>query len=152
MRNRVGDCYQEAFGEFDPQGDHFFAAKLAVSVLAMEGRFDDLANLLTEGHAVGAVEGCPGWTIERRDSNVIKVVGGYDEWPKGKSYRAYVDPDEFSLAHPEVFLDAKVLNNYVEQVVIFYSRNEKSIPYSLLRVQALIASKNAVALSCRPQP
>lgn len=148
----MGDCFQEAFGEFDPQGDYFFAAKLAVSVLAMEGRFDDLANLLTEGHAIGAVEGCPGWIVERRDSNSLNDVGGNDEWPEGKNYRVYVDPDEFSLAHSEVFLDANVLNKYVEQVVLFYSRNEKSIPYSLLRVQALIASKNAVALSRAPQP
>lgn len=133
------NLYYEVFGDFDPQGDNFFAAKFAVSILAMDGRFDDLANLLTDGHPVGALEGCPGWSIERRDSRASGPARGYEDWPDGKSYRAYVDPDEFSLGHPEVFLNASVFNDLVKRVVIYYSRNENSIPCPLIHVRALIA-------------
>lgn len=137
MTNGVQDFYHEAFGDFDPQGDDAFAAKLSICILAIDGRFDDLADLLTEGHPVGAVEGCPGWLIERRDPDASGCVLSCKEWPEGKRYRIYVDPNEFSIAHSEVFLDVKTFNDYVKSIVVFYSKKETN-PCLLARVRTLI--------------
>lgn len=112
------NCYREAFGDFDPQGDEFAAIKIALSNLVGDGRFDDLENLLTDGHPVGAVEGCPGWILERRDSTTAGNVQGYVGWPDGKSYRAYVDPEELSLRYPEVYLEAEVFRDLAKRVVV----------------------------------
>lgn len=139
MKNSLQDCYHEAFGDFDPQGDDSFAAKFAICILAMDGRFDDLESLLTEGHPVGAVEGCPGWLIERRDSSISGHIVNYEEWPEGKCFRVYVDPGEFSILQPEVFLDAATFNDHVKKVVAFYLRKRETIPGELTRVRALIA-------------
>lgn len=119
------DLYKEAFGDFDPQGDAFAAVKLALSALGSDGRFDELEKLLTDGHPIGAVEGCPGWVLERRDSGAAGSAPGYVGWPDGMSYRAYVDPHEFSLRYPEVFLDTAAFRGYANRVFVVRSRSDR---------------------------
>lgn len=113
----MSDYYQQAFGRLDPHHDRDVAAKFALSVLVMDECFDDLADLLTDGHDIGALEGEPGWIIERRDSGPSGDMPGYASWPEGKNFRAYVDPLGFELAYPEGFLDTAVFRNYVRQLV-----------------------------------
>jgi hypothetical protein len=117
--------HKEAFGDFDPQCDAFAAVKLALSALASDSRLDELEKLLTDGHPIGAVEGCPGWVLERRDSGVAGSAPGYADWPDGMSYRAYVDPNEFSLRYPEVFLGTAAFRGYANRVFVVRSRGDR---------------------------
>jgi hypothetical protein len=119
------DFYKEAFGDFDPQGDVFAAVKFALSALSSDSRFDELEKLLTDGHPIGAVEGCPGWVLERRDSGAAGSAPGYEGWPDGMSYRAYVDPNEFLLRYPEVFLDTAAFRSYANRVFFVRSRSDR---------------------------
>lgn len=111
------DCYRQAFGLLDPHHDRDVSAKFALSVLVMDECFDELADLITDGNDVGALEGEPGWIIERRDSGPSGQMPGYADWPDGKAFRAFVDPAAFALAYPEVFLDTATFRGYVRRLM-----------------------------------
>lgn len=113
----MSDYCQEAFGRFDPQDDSDAAVKFVLSILVMDSRFDELGDLLTDGHDLGALEGDPGWIVERRDSGPTGTMPGYASWPEGKTFRAFVDPSSFELGYPEVFVDASVFRGYVCQLM-----------------------------------
>lgn len=147
------DYYQEAFGKFDPQNDEAASAKFALSVLAMDGRFSELLDLLTDGHEVGALEGSPGWIIERRDSGPSGDMPGYARWPIGKNFRAYVDPDEFALGYPETFMETKVFYDYVRRLLdvsMQHKQHSNPVPDELIRIRALIAQSKGPPISRPP--
>jgi hypothetical protein len=70
------------------------ALEFAIKEICGGGRFDDLARLIGDDEIV-ALEGDPGWSLERR--------GPQDSWPAGAEFRAFVDPEEFQLPEPENF-------------------------------------------------
>lgn len=128
------DYFQAAFGAFDPQHDQNAAAKFVLNILMMDDRLDELGDVLTDGHAIGALEGDPGWIVERRDSGPSGDMPGYENWPKGANFRFYVDPSEFELAHPEVFLGAREVCNYLCKILDAYLSVK---PMNTLAVQRL---------------
>ncbi|MFT4173666.1 MAG: hypothetical protein QM639_13970 [Rhodocyclaceae bacterium] len=137
-REDMQNYYQQAFGEFDPQNDEFVAVKFALSVLVMDGRFGELADLLTDGHAIGALEGVPGWSLERRDSGPSSDMPGYADWPVGKSFRAYVNPNEFTLNRPEIFMDTEAFHSYVRKILAASTPSNCPLPDELMRIRSLI--------------
>ena len=98
------DYFKEAFGDYSPHSDPYFAAKFATNILFMDGRFTELASLLTDGHEIGGIEGEPGWLLERRDTLAPADEPYFSAWPNGAVFRAFVDPDSFELGRPEVYL------------------------------------------------
>jgi len=87
------DYLDLAFGAFNPQLDKDAAVKLALNVILMDERFRELSCVITDGHEIGAIEGEPGWIIERRDSGPSGEMPGYAHWPKNARFHARVDPD-----------------------------------------------------------
>jgi hypothetical protein len=79
-----------------------------------------LIQLLTEGARIAEIEGEPGWTLERRDDG--NDMPGYAGWPAGAKYRAYVDPTQYHLAHPEKFYDRTSFQALVTRLVDAFER------------------------------
>ena len=126
MSGRV-DYFAQAFGGFDPSGDPDAALKFVLNAILMDDRLDELSSIVTDGHEIGALEGEPGWTLQRRDSGPAGDMPGYRNWPQGASFRAYVDPDEFRLGHSEAFASSIAFHNYVRNVLTAYvARNPAS--------------------------
>jgi hypothetical protein len=102
------DYFAQAFGGFDPSRDPDAALKFVLNAIMMHDRLDGLSSILTDGHEIGALEGEPGWTLERRDSGLAGESSAYRNWPPGARFRAYVDPNQFHLGHSEAFAGSSV--------------------------------------------
>jgi hypothetical protein len=114
------DYFAQAFGGFDPSGDPDAALKFVLNVIMMDDRLDELSSVLTDGHEIGALEGEPGWRLERRDSGPAGERPAYGNWPQGASFRAYVDPDQFHLGHSEAFAGSSAFHKYVRNALAAY--------------------------------
>lgn len=118
------DYFNEAFGGFAPHRDQDAAAKLALNALLMDDRVERLLLLLKPGSSIGAIEGDPGWLLERRDSGALPA--GYEGWPTNATYRAVIDPEAYALTYPEVFLDEIQFTTLIRQALTAYlSRHPK---------------------------
>jgi hypothetical protein len=122
MRTGVSDRsdYFEAFGGLDSSDDPDASLKFVLNALMMSEQLEDLATILTDGHDTGGLEGDPGWMLQRRDSGPGGDMPGYQKWPQGATFRAFVDPDEFHLEHPEAFANNSVFHKYVRDIVAAY--------------------------------
>jgi hypothetical protein len=109
------DYFGDAFGTFQPNTDKNAAIKFSLDNVLSGGRWRDLASLLTPGSAIGGVEGVPGWLLERRDEG--EPDSGYPGWPPFARFRAYVDPEEYTLAFPEAFYDVDTFLGYVRKAL-----------------------------------
>lgn len=119
MSDRV-DYFAQAFGGFDPSGDPDAALKLVLNAIVMDDRLDELSSIVTDGHEIGALEGEPGWTLERRDGGPAGDMPAYRNWPQGARFRAYVDPDQFRLGHSEAFASSSAFHTYARGVLAAY--------------------------------
>ena len=106
------DYLNEAFGGFEPQVDKDAAVKFCLSIILMDRRIDELADLLTEGHYFGGLAGDPGWLLKRRDEGKVDNPG-YAAWPAGARFLASVDPKGYQLAYPEFYMDKATFHRYV---------------------------------------
>ncbi|MCA7976823.1 hypothetical protein LGM57_10880 [Burkholderia cepacia] len=113
------DYFNEAFGGFNPESDKDAALKFSLCVLVLDSRMQELLQLIEGANDIGGVEGDPGWIIERREGD---DVVGYEEWPNGAEFRAFVDPNEYSLSHPEFFVDRQTFIRYVVALMKVYRR------------------------------
>ena len=108
------DYFRAAFGGFDPQNDKDAALKLSLDALFADARLDDLGAILSPEGRVGGIEGEPGWILERRlDSD----NASYEGWPSAATFRASVDPETYSLGHPEFFCDALTFRKYTSAIL-----------------------------------
>ena len=114
------DYLQQAFGGLNPQTDQDAAVKLALDVIFMDNRLNELSCLLTDGHDIGGVEGEPGWLIERRDMGPAGELPYYAEWPGKARFRAHVEPTSFELAYPDMFMEAGDFRRYVAKAIDAY--------------------------------
>lgn len=114
------DYLQDAFGGLNPQFVKDAAAKLALNAILMDERFDELARLLVDGHEIGAMEGEPGWQIERRDTGLNGELRYYAVWPIPAGFRVRVDPRAFGLAFQEVFMESHEFQSYVGKAIDAY--------------------------------
>lgn len=112
------DYLNLAFGSFAPHLDVDAPVKFALNSLLLDARLDELAALLTERDPVGGIEGDPSWILERRD--VGNNMPGYATWPSGASFRAFVDPDFFEMAHPEFYMSRNTFQMYVTKALNAY--------------------------------
>lgn len=128
-----------AFGNFSLSHDKEAAVKMSLISILMDDRLEELAYLLTDGHEIGGVEGVPGWLIERRDSGESRDMPGYASWPSWASFRAYVDPKEFALGHPECFLAETEFHSYVRAALVAYF---KANPHRKVAVDAVLTRIN----------
>jgi hypothetical protein len=103
--------YFSALGGFKPQQDADAAVKFALNALLLEGRLDDLAELLS--YELGGVEGEPGWLLERRSIAEKGERLDNPPWPDGAMFRASVDPDIYRLAHPVCYMTHEEFMGYV---------------------------------------
>lgn len=110
---------QEALTGLEPQIDRDAALRFSMSILLADGGIGSLLRLLRDPH-FGGVEGTPGWIIERRDAGDHV---GYEHWPDKARFRAYVDPDSYSLAHPEFFCDERTFLAHVRSRLAIYVRH-----------------------------
>lgn len=115
------DYYQEAFGSFEPHRDPDAAVKFALDCLLLSGKVGWLQDVLDARSDTLSIAAEPGWQLERRNARVSDptVYGG---WPDSAEFRAYVDPDEFELAHPEAFYDARTFAGFVWVALAVYGR------------------------------
>jgi hypothetical protein len=113
MSEALMDYSYEAFGPFEPQQDRDAAAKFALNALLMDGRIDDLAALLTPGGKTSGLGGEPGWEIDRIES----------DGPANIRFRAFVDPEDFALAHPERTYDEKTFRALLDPMLAVYARH-----------------------------
>jgi hypothetical protein len=114
------DYFPQAFGGFDPSGDPDAALKLVLNAIMMDDRLDELSSILTDGHEIGALEGEPGWTLQRRDSGPAGERPAYRSWPPDARFRAYVDPEQFRLGHSEAFASSGAFHKYVRSALAAY--------------------------------
>ena len=120
------DYFQEAFGGFNPQVDLDAAVKFALSIILMDERLSELSCLLTDGHKIGGVSGEPGWIIERRDTGSSGDHSFYADWPKNAHFHVHVEPSEFELAHPDIFMEVGTFHSYVRKAVESYLAKNNS--------------------------
>jgi len=114
------DFLGEAFGGFNPQSDKDAALKFSLDVLLLDNRSLDLLEIVKGGNRFGGVEGVPGWTIERREHGEVL---GYENWPEGARFRAYVDPTAYALAYTEFYADTPMFMRYVRAIVAVYEKH-----------------------------
>jgi hypothetical protein len=114
------DYFAQAFGGVDPLRDPDAALKFVLNAIMMDDRLDELSSILTDGHEIGALEGEPGWTLERRDSGLAGERSAYRNWPPGARFRAYVDPNQFHLGHSEAFAGSRVFHKHVRNALAAY--------------------------------
>lgn len=114
------DYFNDAFGDFDPQGDPQAAVKFIINSILMDDRLEELTCLLTDGHDIGSVEGEPGWLVERRDTGPSGDAPGYADWPADANFRVFVDPDIFELAHPEQYMKIDEFHSCVRKGIDVY--------------------------------
>lgn len=134
------DYLNEAFGGLDPRKDADAAVKFALNLVFMDERFVELSRLLSDGDDIGAVEGEPGWILERRDTGASGDMPGYAAWPSGAKFRAYVEPSAFDLAHPEVFMSTKTFHAYVRSALDVYIRRNPAKIKTVDSVESVIRS------------
>ncbi len=118
------DYFEDAFGGFEPQTDKDAAIKFCLNAILMDGRFEDLVRLSTDGEAVGGVEGCPGWLLEREDGADAgpPVASSNGRWDS--RFGADVDPEAYALAHPEGVMERKAFLRYAKAALrAFVNRN-----------------------------
>ncbi|HDR9491700.1 hypothetical protein [Burkholderia stabilis] len=127
------DYFNEAFGGFNPESDRDAALKFSLCVLVLDSRMQELLQLIEGGNDIGGVEGDPGWIIERRDEG-----GGYEGWSNGAEFRAFVDPNEYSLSHPEFFVDRRTFIQYVVALMKVYRRRHHDETDVIRRIAELI--------------
>ncbi len=108
------DYFNEAFGGFNPLKDKDAALKFVLDSIFRDFRFAALKNMLSANPEIDAMEGEPGWFIERRDA---WHVDGHENWPRFAIFRAFVDPRIYALTYPEFFFDRKTLDKYIESAV-----------------------------------
>jgi hypothetical protein len=113
------DYFNDAFGGFRPDSDEDAALKFSLCVLALDNRMDELLRLVEGGGNFGGVEGDPGWIIERREDEDIV---GYEGWPADARFRAYVEPESYSLSHPEFYASRQTFFEYVGSLIGAYKR------------------------------
>jgi hypothetical protein len=111
------DYFTEAFNGFEPHKDKDAAIKFCLNAVLMDCRFIELEIVMNDGVEIGAMEGPPGWIIERRDDGATK---GYEDWPDFARFRAFVDPDSYELAYPEFFCDKGTFETFVSAAVRAY--------------------------------
>jgi len=121
---------QDAFGVFNPQLDQDAAVKLALDVILMDERFDELVYLLTDGHEIGGIEGEPGWIIERRDTTASGDNPSYTNWPNGARFHAHVDVNAYELAYPDIFMKESEFHEYVKKGINAYITKKGGRPQS----------------------
>jgi hypothetical protein len=80
----------------------------------------------TDGHEIGALEGEPGWTLERRDGGSAGDMPAYRTWPQRARFRALVDPDQFHLGHAEAFASSGAFHKYVRDILAAYVARNRS--------------------------
>lgn len=123
------DFLQEVFGGFNPQIDQDAAIKFALGIIFKDERLKELSFLLTDGHEIGAVEGVPGWVIERRDTGSSGDMPGYVDWPKNSYFHVYVEPSAFELSHPHMFFSVDEFHCYVRKAIELYVKKNPSKKY-----------------------
>ncbi|WP_163012991.1 hypothetical protein [Burkholderia stabilis] len=128
------DYFNEAFGGFNPESDRDAALKFSLCVLVLDSRMQELLQLIEGANDIGGVEGDPGWIIERRDEGGV----GYEGWPNGAEFRAFVDPNEYSLSHPEFFVDRRTFIQYVVALMKVYRRRHHDETDVMRRIAELI--------------
>lgn len=110
------------------QIDQDAAIKFALGIIIKDERLRELSCLLTDGHEIGAVEGVPGWVIERKDTGSSGDMPGYVDWPKNSYFHVYVEPSEFELPHPHMFLGKDEFHCYVRKAIEAYvAKNPSNI-------------------------
>lgn len=124
------DYFSEAFGGFRPDSDRDAALKFSLCVLALDNRVDELLRLVEGGNNLGGIEGEPGWIIERRED---------EEWPNDARFRAYVDPDCYSLLYPEFFADRRTFFRYVGALARVYKNHHPEYEAVVHRIEEVIA-------------
>jgi len=111
------DYFKEAFGGFDPQIDMEAALKFAIDLVFADDRIEDLIKVIALESDIGGIEGEPGWIIEHRERQDTQ---GYETWSKEATFRSFVDPDVYPLAHPEFYCDDQMFRIYVESIAAVY--------------------------------
>jgi hypothetical protein len=116
------DYIQEAFGGIDLKKDKDAALKYALNVMVLDGRIEDLLNLMAPKARPHKFGGDRGWGIERRE---LTDLQGYEDWPKGATVCAFADPREVPIGHPEFFCDHAAFFKYAQQILLAYIKHLK---------------------------
>ena len=136
-RDFVGeDYFHDAFGGFFPNSDEHAAAKFALNALAMDGRIEDLVQLLTEGDPVGALGGEPSWQLDRRDDD--NTATGYANWPREAKYCTWVDPNAYRLEWPWRFYGRAEFHHLVRALLDAYLARNPHEAEQVAKVAALL--------------
>lgn len=117
---RAVDYYQSAFGGFSPQNDEDAAIKFILHCILVAGRFDVLPSLIQENHQIGALEGDPGWRLERRDES-NESNPAFCDWPAGSRFCAHVEREAYELAHPRFFMQRPQFMGYLHAALKAYA-------------------------------
>ena len=118
----VMDYFNEAFSGFEPHLDRQAAAKFALNALMMDDRVERLLLLIKPRSSISAVEGDPGWLLERRDTEAPEQ--GYERWPADAVYRAAVDPEAYALTYSEAFFDEVQFVGLVRRALVAYFQRQ----------------------------
>jgi hypothetical protein len=129
------DYFREAFGGFNPLQDRDAALKFCLDALMADERLEDLERLIICDEGFGGVEGEPSWIIECRAGYEIT---GYETWPDGASFRAYVDPSGYSLAYPESYFGKDTFYDYVKRIVSVFKNRHPEHAEEIRTIEKLI--------------
>ncbi len=104
--------FQTIAGEFAPQEDLDASVKFALNEIFSANRLKVLADLIGSDGELGAVEGEPGWILEKR----IFEYDGVEEhiaWPKDAEFFAHVNPESYQLKYPTFYMTRSQLYEYI---------------------------------------
>lgn len=132
------DYFNEAFCGFSPDSDRDAALRFSLCILALDNRVHELLQLVEGGNNLGGIEGEPGWIIERREDGETL---GYENWPNDARFRAYVDPDSYSLRHPEFFADRLTFFQYVGALARVYKNHHPEYEEIVRRIEEVIEAE-----------
>lgn len=130
---------RDAFDGFLPSVDRDAALKFALTRVFTDGLLEYMIRLLDPQDAVGEIGGDPGWEIEQRTADAPDRTA-YATWPPQASFRVFVDPEGFALAHPEAFCSADEFATYVRRAAAMRARQRPDELPLITRILDLLPS------------
>lgn len=99
--HHMQDLLVTVFPAFFSSDNRHAAMQFSIDALIRNGQIPHLALLLDSSSRIAAIEGDPGWVIERRKSLVNSTA--YASWPDDAMYRVFLEPEAYGVSYPECY-------------------------------------------------
>ena len=115
----MNDLLTNVYPDFFDATNRVAAMQFSLNAAIRNQQLPMLLNLFDVNNNVVAVEGDPGWTIERRKP--IGSLTDYLSWPSWASFRIYLDPDAYLVGRPECYVSEHDFMMCLHQLLTAYT-------------------------------